>query len=179
MKRISLKNRIVDHGGNQIDRTRQRVHVAGKMQIDFFARFDRHLPSARRAAFKAENRTERRFSQTQQALFADPVQSVVQRDRHRRLSFAEFSRRDGGDEDEFSVRFFAQRFVQRQIDFRLVLSVRFDILPVDARLAGDFFNSFQFHTLSSPLLYPLRQKIMTFASLSAQNPTLLPATRTS
>ena len=55
---------VVDHRGEQIVGARDRVEVAGEVQVDIFHRHDLGVAAAGRAALHAEARAERRLAQS-------------------------------------------------------------------------------------------------------------------
>ena len=94
---------IVHRGRKKIVRKRDRVEVAGEVQIDVFHRHDLRITTTRRSAFHAEYRAERRFAQADDCLLADSVERIAESDRGRRLAFARWRRADRGDEYQLSV----------------------------------------------------------------------------
>ena len=62
-ERIAMVDVVVDQRCEQVVRERDRVEVAGEMQVDVFHRHHLRIAAACRAAFHAEHRAERRLAQ--------------------------------------------------------------------------------------------------------------------
>ena len=80
-----------------------RRKIAGEMQIDVFHRHDLRAPAARRPAFDAENRPQRRLAQGDDGVFADAIERVAKPDRGRGFALPGGRRRDGGDQHEVAL----------------------------------------------------------------------------
>ena len=61
-ERVALVQVIVEHRREQRVRARDRVEVAGEMEIDVLHRNDLRVAAARRAALHAEHRAEARLA---------------------------------------------------------------------------------------------------------------------
>ena len=79
---------IVEHRREQRVRARDRVEVAGEMEIDVVHRHDLRIAAARRAAFHAEHRTEARLANAEHSVSAKPAQRLRETDERRALPFA-------------------------------------------------------------------------------------------
>ena len=68
---VAVVDVVVDHRGEEIVGERDRVEVAGEMQVDVFHRHDLRVAAARRAALHAEHGPERGLAQADHRLLAD------------------------------------------------------------------------------------------------------------
>ena len=103
VERVALPYRIIDDGGNQIDRGGQSVHISGEMEVDVFGWANGSKAAAGRAAFDAENGAKARLAKAKHRFLSDFAESFGQGDRSRGLAFAGFRRGDGGNQDKFAV----------------------------------------------------------------------------
>ena len=94
---------VVEHRRQQIVRRRDRVEVAGEVEVDVLHRHDLRVAAAGRAALDAEAGPERRLAQAHHRLLADAVEAVAETDRRRRLALAGRRRADRGDEDQLAA----------------------------------------------------------------------------
>ena len=67
---------VVDRGGEQVVGRRDRVEVAGELQVDRVRRLDPARTAAGGAPLAAEDRPHRRLAQRQRGLLADPAQAL-------------------------------------------------------------------------------------------------------
>src|SRR6267143_1319391 len=59
---VAVEHVRVQDGRDEVVRGADRMDVAGEVEVDFFHREDLGPPAARRAAFRPEHGTERRFA---------------------------------------------------------------------------------------------------------------------
>ena len=85
---VAMVDMVVDQRRKQVVRERDRVEVAGEVQVDVFHRHDLRVTAACRAAFHPEHRPQRRLAQADHRLLADPVQRIAKSDGGGRLAFA-------------------------------------------------------------------------------------------
>ena len=136
---IALVDMVVEHGGEQVIRRTDSVEVAGEVQINVFHRQNLGIAAARRAAFDAEHRPQRRLAQGDNGVFADVAQRVRQTDGDGGFAFARRSRVDGGNQNQTAL--FLRQFERfGRIDFGFVMAVGFDIVNVQTQLGGNFAN---------------------------------------
>ena len=134
---------IVDKGAEQVVGRGDGVDVAGEVEVDVFHRDDLTVAAARRAAFDAEYRAQGGFPQGQHSLFAEPVHSLRQADRHGGLAFAGRSRVDGRDKDELAVLFVRQSGEEVLVQFGFVFAVKLNFVlpyPPFGGQVGYFFH---------------------------------------
>ena len=62
-QRVALKDVVVEHRGQQVVRGRDRVEVAGEVEVDVLHRHHLRMPAAGGAALHAEARAERRLAE--------------------------------------------------------------------------------------------------------------------
>lgn len=79
---------VLDQGCEQVVGRGDGVEVTGEMQVDVFHRDDLGIAATGCAALHAETRAERRFTQADHRVLADPVETVAKTDRCGRLAFA-------------------------------------------------------------------------------------------
>ncbi len=103
-ERVAVMDVVVDQRRQQVVRERDRVEVAGEVEVDVLHRHDLRMAAAGRAALHAEHRTERRLAQAGDRVRADAVEPVDEPDGRRGLAFAGRRRADAGHEDELAVR---------------------------------------------------------------------------
>jgi hypothetical protein len=97
------------------------------------------IAAARRAAFDAEHRPQRRFAQGDNRIFADVAQRVRQTDGHGGFAFARRSRVNGGNQNQTAL--FLRQFERfGRVDLGFVMAVGFDIVHVQTQLGGNFAN---------------------------------------
>ena len=94
---------VVDQGREQVMGRADRVEITREMQVDVGHRYDLRVAAAGGAAFHAETGAETGFAQANDGIFADPVKSVAEADRRRRLAFACRCRRYGSNQYQFAV----------------------------------------------------------------------------
>ena len=128
---------VVDHRGEQVVGRRDRVEVAGEMQIEALHRHDLGVASSRRAALDPERGSHRRLPDRDRRLLADVAEGVAQAHGRRRLALAERSRRDGGHDHVLRAGLAAQRLDGVELDLRDIVPVRLEQVRIDAHLARD------------------------------------------
>ena len=112
-ERVALVQVVVEHRGEQVVRRRDRVEVAGEVEVDLVHRDDLGVAAARRAALHAEHRAETRLADADHDLLAEPAQRLAHADRDGALPFAGGRGIDPGDEHEAALRLAAWRWPRR------------------------------------------------------------------
>ena len=105
---VAMMDMIVDQCGQQVVGHGDSTDIAGEMEIDVFHRDDLRITAAGSTAFHAEDRSHGGFTKTDNGLFANAIERVPQTDRGRGLAFAGGRRIDGGDHNQFAIRFVLQ-----------------------------------------------------------------------
>ena len=119
---------VVDDCGEQVVRGGYRVEIAGEMEIYVLHRNDLSVSAACRAAFDAEDRSERRLSERDYRLLAKLRERHAETDGRRGFALARGGRVYRGDEDELAVRLFAAFSDKLLGDFRLVFAVQLKLI---------------------------------------------------
>ena len=101
---VALVQMVVDHRRQQVVGRRDRVEVAGQVQVEQLHRDHLAVAAAGRAALDAEGRAHRRLAQADGRLLADVLHRHAEPDRGRRLALAERRRGDRGDDDVLGLR---------------------------------------------------------------------------
>ena len=83
---------VVDHRGDLVVRRRDRVHVAGQVQVEQLERDRLGVAAARRAALDAERRAHGRLADRDRGLLADVAERHAEADRGGRLALAQRGR---------------------------------------------------------------------------------------
>ena len=135
--RVAVMQVRVDQRGEQVVRGRDRVQVAGEVEVQVLHRDDLRVAAAGRAALHAEDRAERRLAEAQDRAAAELAEALRERDRRRRLPLAGGRRRDRRDVDELRVGPVGEPIDDREVDLRLVAPVRLDLLVEEPELVGD------------------------------------------
>src|SRR5215211_2476275 len=94
---VALVEVVVDHGSELVVGLRDRVDVAGKVQIERLHRHDLAVAAARGAALYAEDGTHRSLAYSHRRRHADVLEGLPQADGGRRLPFTQRSRRYARD----------------------------------------------------------------------------------
>ena len=144
-QRIAVVQVRIEHRRQQVMRARDRMEVAGEMEVDVLHRHHLRVPPARRAALNAEHRPEARLPDTEDRVLAEALQGLRQPHRHRRLALSRRRGVDAGDEDETPLRRAALQ--HGQPDLRLVLPVQLEIVVGQAQIGGNVGDGAQFRTL--------------------------------
>ena len=137
---------VVYHCGKQVVRGAYGVEVAGKVQIDVLHRHYLCISAACGTALNSENGAQGRLSQRHHGVFAYTAQTVRKSDGGSSLSLPGGSGGNGGHKYKPSV-FAAFVTRQRQINFRLILSVRLKHCFVYPRGGGDLRYGLHFAAL--------------------------------
>src|SRR5882672_1952541 len=142
---VAVVDVVVDHRREQVVRERDRVEVAGKVQVDVFHRNDLRVAPAGRAALHAEHRPERRLAQADHRLLADVVQRVAETDRRGGLALARGRGADRGDQDQLRVGLLLQAVEVLERNLRLVVPVGFEVFLWNTELGQrDLRDAFEF-----------------------------------
>jgi len=90
---------VIEHCGEQVVGRRDRVKIAGEVEVDVLHRHHLCITAAGGTAFHAETGTQRRLAQADRGILADVIEGVAQADARCRLALARRRRRDSRDED--------------------------------------------------------------------------------
>jgi hypothetical protein len=134
---VPMVEMCVDHGREQVVRSRDRVKVAGEVEVQVLHRHDLCIAASRRAALDPEHRAERRLAKAQHRLAPELPEPLRERDGRRRLPLARRRRRDRRDVDQLRVRAVREPVDHGQVDLRLVPAVWLDLVVLQAELVGD------------------------------------------
>ena len=137
LRLVAMEPVRVDERREQVVRRRDRVHVAGEVEVDVLHRHDLRVAAARRAALDPEHRPERRLPQRENRAPADLAEPLRQRDRGRRLPLARRRRRDRRHVDELRVGHVGEPVEDREVDLRLVAAVELELVRLDPGLGRD------------------------------------------
>ena len=129
---VAVHHVRVEERREQVVGGRDRVHVAGEVEVEILHRHDLRVAGAGRAALDAEDRAERGLADAQERLLADRAHALRERDRRRRLALAGLGRRDRRDADDLAVRLVLQPVEHREADLRLVAAVGLDLGVLEA-----------------------------------------------
>ena len=158
---ISLLQMIVEHRGEKIVRTGDRVEVTGEVQVQILHRDNLGISAACGASLDSEAGPETRLAERDDSLLPKQVQCVAETDRGRRLSLSGRRRIDGRHQNKLPVRPILHPVPKLAGKLRLVLSVELKLVLLDAivfrhvpdsaklRLLGDL--DIRFHLFSSLL----------------------------
>ena len=135
--RVPVMEVRVDQRREQVVRGRDRVQVAGEVQVQVLHRDDLRVAAAGSAALHAEHRPERRLAQAEDRLAAELAETLRERDRRRRLPLARRRRRDRRDVDQLRVGPVGEPVDHGEVDLRLVAAVRLDLVVEESELVGD------------------------------------------
>ena len=127
------------NAASRLLRGRDRVDVAGEVEVEVLHRHDLRVAAAGRAALDAEDRPERRLAQAEDRPLADLAEPLRERDGRRRLALARRRGRDRRDVDDLRVGPVAEALEGRQLDLGLVAAVQLDLVGLQpgARDLGD------------------------------------------
>ncbi len=143
-ERVPLMDVVVEHRREQRVRARDRVEIAGEVQIDIVHRHHLREPAARRAAFDTEHGSQTRLPNAQRDLLAHAPQRLRESHRHGALALAGRRRVGRGDDDETSLRW-PRRNVERNLG--LVLPVEVEIVAPESELGGHVLDGAHLHLL--------------------------------
>ena len=135
--RVAVVEVRVDERREQVVRRRDRVQVAGEVEVQVLHRDDLRVAAARGAALHAEDRAERGLAQAEHRLAAELAEALRERDRRRRLPLARRRRRDRRDVDQLRVGPVGEAVDDGEVDLRLVAAVRLDLVVEEPELVGD------------------------------------------
>ena len=124
---VAMEQMSLEHRGEQVVRGADRVDVAGEVQVHVLHGYDLGVAGTGRPSLDPEHGPERRLAEAEHGPAADRAQALRERDRGRRLPFAELRRRDRRDADELRVRLVREPVEHRERDLRLVLAVRVEL----------------------------------------------------
>ena len=100
---VAVHHVRVEERREQVVGGRDRVHVAGEVEVEILHRHDLRVAGSGRAALDAEDGAERGLADAQERLLADGAHALRERDRGRRLALAGLGRRDRRDADDLAV----------------------------------------------------------------------------
>ena len=131
---VALLDAVIHHGGDQVVRRSDGVHVAGEMQVDILHRNDLRIAAAGRAAFHAETPGEGRLAQREAGVIALQPQRVGQTDGNGGLALPAGVGLMAVTSTSLPL---LREILQRDvIDLRLVAAVRFEHFLGDVELVG-------------------------------------------
>ena len=156
---------IVKHGGKQVRRRTDGVHIAREVEVDILHGDDLRISAACGAALHAEHGAQRGLTQGDNHVLADTAHAVRKSDGGRRLALPCRSGRNGGDKDEFPL--LARAVHDGKIDFCLVLSVVLDVVLRKPRLFGNLQNWFKLGTLCN---FNIAFHAFAYSALSCASP---------
>ena len=136
-ERVPVQDVRVDERGEEVVRGRDRVQVAGEVEVQVLHRDDLRVAAAGRASLHAEDRAERGLAQAEHGLPSEHAEPLRQRDRRRRLPLARRGRRDRRDVDQLRVRPVREPLERPEVDLRLVAPVRLHLVRQQACFLGD------------------------------------------
>ena len=111
---VAVEDVRVDERRQQVVRRRDRVQVAGEVEVQVLHRHDLRVAAAGGAALDAEDRAERRLAEAEDRLAADVAEALRERDRGGRLALAGRRRRDRRDVHDLRIGPVAQAGDRRQ-----------------------------------------------------------------
>ena len=123
------------------------MKIACEMQVYILHGNDLRIASARRAAFDAENRSERRLTKRKHRIFPYSAKSVRKTDCGCGFALSRRCRSYSRNQNQLSLRIIMLR-KERKVDFRLGLTVGLNISFVYPRGFCDFINIFGLYRLS-------------------------------
>ena len=100
---VAVIDVIVDQRREQIVGLRDRIEVAGEMEVDVLHRDHLRVAAARGASLDAEHRAQRRLAQTDERLLADEIERIAQAYSRSGLALAGGRWRDRGDQDQLAI----------------------------------------------------------------------------
>ncbi len=118
---VAMVNMVVDHCRQQIVGQRDRVEVAGEVQVDVLHRNNLGVTAACGAALDAKHGSQRRFTQGDDSPLADSIQRITQAYRGGGFALACRGRADRRDQDQFAIgsRMDRLQIIQRQLGFEV------------------------------------------------------------
>ena len=146
---VALLDMVVDHCAEQVIGSGNRVHIAGKMQVDVLHRDNLRISAAGGTTLNAEDRAKRRFTQCQYSLFANACHCLTQTNRRSRLALTGRGRIDRGDQHQPSIRVagdLTRQFVRK---FCFIFSIKLKVIRVNADTGGHLRNGKHMRLLSN------------------------------
>lgn len=140
MQRIAVEDVIVNERREQIVRSRDRMGIAGKMEIDLFHGDDLCPASARSASLNPEHRTKGRLAKRHNGAMAKTTEPHGQSYGSRRLSFSQRCRVYGCNQDITSLRSMLEPIQGGEGNFAHVPSVGMDFIWREPQELADFLN---------------------------------------
>jgi len=114
-------NSVVNHSGQKIMGSCNRMDIAGKVEINFFSWNDHSFSPASRPSLYSEDRPKGRLTQGKTGFLAEAAQSIRQTDGGSGLAFSGRGRRHSRHHDQFALRAFLP--IGLKIDLGLISSV--------------------------------------------------------
>ena len=102
IKRITVMDMVVNKGSQKVVCSTDGVKIASEVQIDVFHRKHLGIAAARRPAFDAEYRAERRFAQGDNSFFTDTVERIRQTNGDCCFPFSGRRRADSGYQNKLA-----------------------------------------------------------------------------
>ena len=144
VERVALLQVIVEHRREQRVRARDRVEVAGEVEIDVVHRHDLRVAAAGSAALHAEHRAEAGFANAERDFLLHAPERLRESDGDGALPFAGRRGIRRRDDDEAA----ADRTLRDlERDLRLVLAVEIELVALEPELGGDVLDRTHFDFL--------------------------------
>ena len=140
---VALVEVVVEHRGEHVVGARDRVEVAGEVEVELLHRHDLRVAAARRAALDAERRPHRRLADRDDPALADVRERLPEADRGGRLALAQRRRGDRGHDDVLRARPVGHRLDGVQLDLRDVVAVHLQQLERQVHLPGHVVQGLQ------------------------------------
>src|SRR5215212_2482195 len=124
------------------------MNIACQMQIEIFHGDDLGVAAARRAALDAKCRPLRGLADDRDDAFAQVrAECLTHANRRRGLALSQWSGRDGGHIDVFSVRTFREAVEDLELDLGFIGTIQFKLIFADAKFRRDLKDGFEFASL--------------------------------
>ena len=140
---VALVEVVVEHRGEHVVRARDRVEVAGEVEVELLHRHDLRVAPARGAALDAERRPHRRLADRDDPALADVGERLTEADGGGRLALAQRRRGDRGHDDVLRPRPVGHRLDGVQLDLRDVVAVHLEQLERQVHLPGHVVQGLQ------------------------------------
>ena len=137
---VALLHVVIEHGAQQVICRSDGMHVTRKVQVDVLHRQHLCVAAACSAALNAEHRTQRRFTQRDDGLFADLRHSLTEASRCGGLALARRRRVDGRNKDQLAVRLVFKSFEQVIIQLCFKASVGLQLFGTYMQFFRDLRN---------------------------------------
>ncbi len=130
---IAVEQVVVDHRGQQVVRSGNRMRVAGQVQVHPLHRHDLGPAAAGRATLDPEDGAHRRLPDRHGGALADVPERLREADRSRRLALPQWRRRDRGDHHVLGQRPVGELIQRGQLHLGHVPAVRLQQVRIEAQ----------------------------------------------